>query len=516
MEGLVRTSVQHRIGAIAALVIFLLAWILVVYGRTTMGMVSIWERSDTFAHGFIVLPVFLYLLWRQRDVLAAIEPQPFLLALLGIAATGAVWLIGDRLRINSATQFAMVAMVPLAVWAALGSETLKALLFPLGFLFFAVPFGDFLVPPLMDWTADFTTAAIKASGVPVFREGNLLNIPTGTWSVVEACSGIRYLIASFMIGCLFAYVSYRSPVRRAAFVAASIAVPIVANWVRAYMIVMLGHLTNNRLAVGADHLVYGWLFFGLVMLLLFWIGAKWREDDRPAPMRERPVASGFGPVAVRRPVWLALASVLALTALWPLLESLHASAEVPVNSPTLIAVEGRGGWIAEANPVSAWRPDVSGATAERTQAFGKDGARVGLFVAFYRDASAESKAITSTNQLVRTKNKEWTQVAPETVATAAIEGQPFNVRTTVVAGNGERLAVWQWYWIDGHATTSEYAAKIYEALAVLRGHGDPVAWVVAFTPIDGDASQARAKLQDFASAMRDPVDTALQQAAQPR
>ena len=188
----------------------------------------------------------------------------------------------------------MMAMVPLAVWAVLGTQTLKALLFPLAFLFFAVPFGEFLVPPLMNWTADFAAIAIRASGVPIFREGNFLTIPTGTWSIVEACSGIRYLIASFMVGCLFAYLSYRSPIRRAAFVAASLVVPIVANWVRAYMIIMLGHLTNNRLAVGADHLIYGWIFFGVVMVLLFWIGAKWREDDLPQPAPEHAGAASSG------------------------------------------------------------------------------------------------------------------------------------------------------------------------------------------------------------------------------
>ena len=133
----------------------------------------------------------------------------------------------------------------------------------------------------MNWTADFTVAAIKASGVPVYREGNNLLIPSGRWSIVEACSGIRYLIASLMVGSLYAYLSYRSPVRRVLFIAASFIVPIIANWLRAYMIVMLGHLSNNTIAVGVDHLIYGWVFFGIVMALLFWVGSRWREDDIP-------------------------------------------------------------------------------------------------------------------------------------------------------------------------------------------------------------------------------------------
>ena len=111
-------------------VVFLLAWVLAVYGRTTLSMVAIWERSDTFAHGFVVIPIFLYLLGAsaegRHDRAETLFP-----ALLGIAAAGAVWLVGDRLSLNSVTQFAMMAMVPLAVWALLGTQTLKALSFRL-------------------------------------------------------------------------------------------------------------------------------------------------------------------------------------------------------------------------------------------------------------------------------------------------------------------------------------------------------------------------------------------------
>ena len=78
----------------------------------------------------------------------------------------------------------------------------------------AVPFGEALVPKLMDWTADFTVAAVKLSGVPVYREGTHFVIPSGQWSVIEACSGIKFLIASLMGGSLYAWLMYRSPGRR--------------------------------------------------------------------------------------------------------------------------------------------------------------------------------------------------------------------------------------------------------------------------------------------------------------
>ena len=205
--------------------------------------------------------------------------------------------------------------------------------------------------------------------------------------------------------------------------------------------------------------------------------------------------------------------MLALTAFWPVLELRHASGNNPAVGPTLPSVAGRGGWVAATEPFTDWRPDLSGADAELAQTFLKDRAPVGLFIAFYNNPSPDAKAITSTNQLVWTNNRKWQRVAVEATATTNIEGQPFDARTTVVARHEERLAVWQWYWVDGHVTTSQYVAKMYEALAVLQGHGDPAAWVVVFTPTEHDEAQVRRTLQSFTTVMREPIDAALREAA---
>jgi hypothetical protein len=99
--------------------------------------------------------------------------------------------------------------------------------FPIGFLFFMVPFGEFLFPTMMQWTADFIIWAVRASGVPVYAEGFLLVIPSGRWQVVEGCSGVRYLMASIVVGSLYAYLNYRSTQKRLLFVAASIVMPVL-------------------------------------------------------------------------------------------------------------------------------------------------------------------------------------------------------------------------------------------------------------------------------------------------
>ena len=287
-----KAQVRGRMVAIAAAMVavaLLLAW----NAETTRSIVSIWYRSETYAHGFVIVPIVVWLIWRDRARLATVPIQPTLWPLVGLVIVGFGWLVAELASVVGGSQFMLVAMIPLAIWAILGTAVVRALAFPLGFLFFAVPFGDFVVPILMDWTADFTVMALRATGVPVLREGRNFAIPSGNWSVVEACSGVRYLIASLVVGTLYAYLTYRTISRRLAFVGLALLVPLIANWLRAYMIVMIGHLSENRLAVGVDHLIYGWVFFGVVMGLLFWIAPVWLPEKARQP---EAVRSQINPV----------------------------------------------------------------------------------------------------------------------------------------------------------------------------------------------------------------------------
>jgi exosortase A len=263
--------------------VLLVAAILLLYRETATVMVGIWWRSETFAHAFLVLPIGLWLVWRQRERLASLTPRAQPWVLLPLLAVAVVWFLSDLVVVNAASQFAFVAMLVLAVPAVLGMEVTLTILFPLLFLFFAVPFGEFMLPAMMEWTADFTVFALRLTGIPVFREGQFFVIPSGNWSVIDECSGVRYLMASFMVGTLFAYLNYRSYLRRAVFMLFSLLVPIVANWLRAYIIVMLAHLSGNRIATGVDHVLYGWVFFGAVIFVMFIIGARWSQpDEMPA------------------------------------------------------------------------------------------------------------------------------------------------------------------------------------------------------------------------------------------
>ncbi len=494
------------------------AWALLaaIYADTGASMVLIWNRSETFAHAWVVPPLSAWMVWRLRAELALLTPRPAPRWLWLIVPVGLLWLLGDLAVANAATQFAFVGMVVLMVPALLGTEVARRIAFPLGFLFFAVPFGDFLTPWLVDRTADFTVVALRATGIPVFREGTEFVIPTGSWSVVQACSGIRYLMASVMVGTLFAYLNYRSYRRRWAFVGVAIVTPLVANWLRAYMIVMLGHLSGNKLAVGADHIIYGWVFFGIIMLVMFMVGARWSEPDAPA--EPAPTAATTDQSAPRRWGLALLGAALLLAAPWMLRsQAEHAviRGEPAVTAPALAA------WTWRNEPMTSWHPFFQGPAAVLHGRYEPDagGPAVGVYVGYYRDQKYGRQLVTSVNRFVDGEaEKDWSQTASGGAVldlpagampwrTGELRGQAL----AQVSGDGSRaprLRVWQTYWINGRPFVSDWQAKLYGALQRMLGRGDDAAVVLVY--VDKAAAGAEdALLKDFLRTHWGALDTAL-------
>jgi exosortase A len=501
-------TTTHLVAAIGICI----AGLVVLYWPTAKSLVATWAATDTFQHGFAVVPISLWLAWRLRDQVSIEEVRPFWHGLGLVAIAGIVWLLGDLAAALSVQHLAFVLAVQAALVTIIGVRAASTFAFPIGFLLFAVPVGEAFVPTLMDWTADFVVAALRASGVPVYRTGIHFVIPSGAWSVVEGCSGVRYLIASVMVGTLYGYLTYRSYWRRLAFIGLSILVPIVANWLRAYMIVMIGHLSENRYAAGVDHLVYGWVFFGVVILAMFAIGSLWREDDAgPDPARGLPwpVRSPAAfPYPFREQSWAAMLLVLAVAAIWPLAAR---TLQLPISRevPALAEIPGANGWTAAPRSEAAWAPSYVGHRAVLHQRFAKGDRSVGLYIAYYRDQRQDAELVNSRNVLVSTRDRIWREAGRGTVA-VRWAGDTFEAGTAELESQGARLQAWRWYWIDGWSTSSDYVATALLVLGKLAGRGDEAAAIVLYAPEDDRTGSAAAALEEFARDMAGEVNRALE------
>ncbi len=494
--------------AAAMLVILGLFW------QTALSMVDIWWRSETFAHGFLIAPISLWLIWRKRRELAALAPQSNPLGLVFLAGFSLLWLVAHVVDILVIQQFALVGILITAVWTLLGTTVTWAIAFPLGFLFFAVPVGEGLIPPMMDFTADFTVKALQLTGIPVYREGTFFEIPSGNWSVVEGCSGVRYLIASATLGFLYAYLTYRSLSRRLIFIALSVIVPIFANGMRAYMIVMIAHLSDMKLALGIDHYIYGWVFFGLVMILLFWVGSFWREDDEPDPVRAAPLggtarSTGNG---INRKMTIMGAGVLAALGIGPLAAYLYQDNTSEAAKVTLHAPASGRNWQASATSQWDWQPRYLGMTAQLQKTYMRGDQAASIYLAYYRNQRQDAELVNSQNVMIEQKHPVWSNIGEQFI-TIPLNGHSVQIRQTRLRSPGMNLLVWDWYWLDGAYTSNHYVAKLIEAKHKLLGGQRNAAGIVIATTYEEKIEPAAAVLRDVVADMLPSIEASLKDAS---
>ena len=471
-----------------------------LYWPTFMSMVDIWDRSETYTHGFLIFPIAFWLLWRNRALAAGLPIVPDWRALLLMLLTGAGWVLAQAGGVLVVSQYAFVTLLLLAVWAVLGWRVLWALLFPLMFLYFSVPVGEVLIPKLMAFTASFTVGAIKLTGLPVYQEGTFFYLPGSKWSVVEGCSGLRYLISAFTLSCLYAYLTYRTPWRRVAFAAAGLVVPVFANGLRAFMIVMIAYLSDMKLALGIDHYIYGWVFFGFVMLILFWIGTFWREDLQ----EEEAPAAHPGP-ALPPTRYLAIAVAAAMMGfLWPAYVRHLDDRPAPDTSP--LAVMPQGGWQVVA-PFTNWIPHWEKPSQQWRAYYFKDGHRVMLEINYYATQRQGSEIITTGNYFIHQKDPVWSNVGQH-LETERIGARTDQVLVGHLHSADQHLLVWQWNDIDGRRVMNDYEAKLILAWKKVRGRADDGAAVILATPCQ-DNEDCSAVLRDFAHAMTPAIRAAM-------
>lgn len=237
-----------------------------------------WWDIDTYAHVLLIPPILAWLVWLRRAELAQIVPAGWPRGLGVVLAGLAIWLAGREAEVNLFAQAGAVMALQGTVASLLGVRAALVLAFPLLYAFFLVPFGDEIIPILQDVTARAAIALTHASGVPATIDGLFIDTPAGRFVVAEECSGVKFLIAMIALGTLVAWTGFRSWRRRVLLLVAAALTSIAANGVRAWGTIYAAQFVGAERAGGLDHIVYGWVFFAIVIAIV--LGVAWRFFER--------------------------------------------------------------------------------------------------------------------------------------------------------------------------------------------------------------------------------------------
>ena len=474
--------------------------ILLLFRGDVADLAHLWWTSTTFGHCLFIAPVVAWLVWTRRREVAALTPGAWWPGLALVGAGGFGWLLGDAAGVALARQIGLVMMLQGAVVTLLGAQVARGLAFPLTYALFAVPFGDEIEPPLQQATVAMVMPLLHLFGVPATSDGVLIHAGRYYFEVAEACSGAKFVLAMIAYGVLVANVCFRSWRRRIVFLLVCLIVPILANGVRAFGTIYAAHLTSVEAATGFDHIVYGWLFFGLTMAAVMAIGWRWfdRAPDDPA----------FDPVALPLPssgrVDPALGAALVLTVVAAFPAWSHAIGGRVQPLPADVALPSVPGW--HRAPLSAdapWQPHYPGADHILIGRYvNARGEAVDLAIAVFAEQH-EGEELAAFGTGVLREGDRWVRIADE-------PGLADGAMTRIVATGADRSPVERlvgtWYAVGGIVTGSDTRVK----LATLRTHmlgGEPGAVALHLSVESAPGRDPRAAIGRFLDALG-PVDAA--------
>lgn len=472
--------------------------IMMLFADDVADMVHIWWTSSTYGHCLFIPPLLAWLVALRIDTLRKLTPRPWAGGLAWLGAGALCWLLGDAASLALLRHGGVVVMLQGAVIAVLGPILTRALLFPLFYAFFLIPVGSELEPAMQLLTARIATAMLGWAGVPAHIEGIFITIPTGYFRVAEACSGAKFLIAMTAYAVLVCNVCFRSGMRRALFLIFALTTCIIANGIRAFATIYVAHRTSIDAAAGFDHVVYGWLFFALVMATV--MAAAWPFFDRRpgdpvlTPETVRSSATGNAPLS------MVVAGALALLAAAPAWAIITARAG-QTEAPQLLLPPVPGWSFSDVAMKHPWKPRFANADrfVQGRYADGK-GHVVDLAVAAYARQSEGRELIAFGQGSADPETGwSWSSSAP---APASGKGE-----TISAPGPVERQVV-SFYRIGDGSLTGDAAAVKFAAMMARLTMGNQRAMAILVSAEDSERSPADAAIAAFLDAAGGPEELA--------
>jgi len=257
----------------AAPYILLLTLLLVLYGHIGLRLVNDWYTLPDLSHGFLIPFFAAYLLWHQRTALLMIPLSPSWSGLGVIIAGLLLLLVGVFGADLFLSRFSFVILAIGITWMLCGLAFLKQIRFVFLVLFLGIPLPTLVMNqitfPLQILSSQLASLLLPIAGVPVFREGNVIQLASIQLEVAEACSGIRSLLSLFTLSVIYGYFLEKSTWKRAILALASIPIAVAANAIRIFGTGICVQYWNPDKALGFFHEFSGWLVFLVSLTCLY-------------------------------------------------------------------------------------------------------------------------------------------------------------------------------------------------------------------------------------------------------
>ena len=238
-------------------------------------LVKKWASSEEYSHAFLTVPIIIYMVWRKRSYLAERQVQYSPFGLFIVALAMAAYYFAMLTQVHTIMCLSMFMTVFGVLIYLAGLNSVKELFTPLLLLLILIPIPEQLYIkltfPLQLKVSQVSEIIVRFFGVPLLREGNIMNIPGKSFEVVEACSGLRSMITLLTLSFIMGYFMLKKNSSKLILIIASIPTAIVVNIVRVTVMILLSYFFRLDLAEGKLHTITGITVFILALLILLLI-----------------------------------------------------------------------------------------------------------------------------------------------------------------------------------------------------------------------------------------------------
>lgn len=487
-------TLKNHVLALSLVVLFCYA-----FSSTGYELYLMWTNYGRgYDHGFLLLAVCLYLaqrIYREKNSVLAVD-QSRVLPLFFLIAFNLSWLAAYLMSIAVVQELLLPLILLTLVSAFYGYRHARLFAFPILFIYLALPIWDEVtVPTLQAMTVAAVQFFIKLTGLTAHVYSNYVQIPWGTFEIANSCAGMRYMLIAMTITVLQAYLSYSGFLARALFFLWGLFLSLLANWIRVYLIILIGYKTQMQSSIVGDHEMFGWLVFAITMAPLFLMTNYFARFDRAARNKQdSTMAPELTETSTHHPktgnktrIGISIALILLLT------KGLTFLPEIYNNTVKLASLPVELGTWQQNHQALKWRPDFKNAdqVLEMPYSDGLDNISVHIYT--YAKNSENAELVSSNNKIA---SKPW----------GILEQNPFVLsplgpvmKVLVDNKKGEKRLIYAWYKVNQYRETRAIKVKLYQLLGYVSGSpwGRFIAISINCASTDTGCQQAQNKLETF-------------------
>jgi exosortase len=483
-----------------------LSALLVSFSGTLSGLVQQWW--EYLNHGFALVALVVWAAWRDREQLLA-NVSPWRPAVVLVAGASLLWFVGASAEVQVVEQLALLAVLLSWTLGVLGLGNSRRLLRLAAYLFLAMPAWGFLIGVLQKITVLANSVLLAASGLEAKISGTFIAIPEGTFEVAGSCAGQAFLMSGLTIAVAYWEITPLSARGRWLALSLMAALSLCSNWIRVFLLILIGHWTNMQSPLIADHGWFGWVIFLVIVLLFLWL-SRYIEARHglPSALTSKTAAprldsADVSPIPQGRIDPTVLAAFTAVAIMGPVAKQVIQFVPRDASSSTIEGLQPGPAWTLSSSatvrplaygdsiPPSPWSPRFVGANRHIVQEWTRGTERVRVDRLLFSGADHRHKLFAEGNLIARPKN-----ILADRLVAWSDGNQVRSLRQAIVlVDSSETRAALYWFRVGDTSTGLPLVGRMKQGITFVQ-RGPPPELIAVSMRCTTDCTAAFESLRD--------------------